>query len=342
MHRLGAAAREAAVAVAIAALSASCSAAGTYGGSSDAASGKSGERPTKDDSSKAGPSSGETETKPDETKPDETKPGEKIEQKTPQSEAPLDTDDSPPPPPANITGLYLTCSTPYGLKADTVAFDCRMERGGKMLDDDELVSGVTWKFRSPNPELVEPRIDLSPSADWHAEYVFVGRAALSPDDLRDSVVLVELAPSSSDAGEISVSYRDDCKSHKPEAASCIVNKPLVIGISMSSSWQNKSDHLLVEWDAPTAPAVGSLVVRGQPNSSVQFQPVDGQRYAAGTVYGGDIIAYIGSGTSLQDRDVVLDSQYTYVIYHHDQSFAYGPGHSVDIVRSLTGSNPPSP
>lgn len=332
----GSVARAATLAVAIAALSA-CSEVGTYG-NGDVSSEKSGERSAKKDTPRKDSSGSDTERKPD----------GKIEQKAPQHEevpdekVPDEEDDPPTSPPVNITGIYLTCSPPYGVKADTVAFDCRMERDGKKLDDDGLVSSVTWKFKSPNAELAQPRIDLNPSADWHAAYVFVGRAALSSEDLRDSTVLVELAASSSDTSEISVTYREDCKSHKPDSASCTVNTAPAVGIPRRTSWLNQGDHILLSWAAPTVPAVGTLVVKSQAGGSMAFRPVDGQRYTTGTLYGSDVVAYVGPEISLQDRKVVSGSEYTYAFFHHDESFVYSPGMVMGFVSPISGSEAASP
>jgi hypothetical protein len=325
--------RAATLAAAIAALSA-CSEVGTYG-NSDVSSEKPRKSPAKEDAPRKDSPGGDNEQKPD----------EKIEQKKPpEDEVPDEDGDAPTSPPVNITGIYLTCAPPYGVKADTVAFDCRMERDGKKLDDDGLVSSVTWKFKSPNAELAQPRIDRNPSADWHAAYVFVGRAAISSEDLRDSVVLVELAASSSDTSEISVTYREDCKSHKADSASCTVNTAPAIGIPGRTSWLNQGDHILLSWAAPTAPAVGTLVVKNQAGGSMSmaFRPVDGQRYATGTLYGSDVVAYVGPEISLQDRKVVSGSEYTYAFFHHDESFVYSSGMVMGFVSPISGSEAASP
>lgn len=295
---------------------AACSQVGTYGGSE-----KPSETPGKD-SDKEGSSKRDS---PGRVRENQTGTKTESEGVVAEEESPLEVEDDSPQPPINITGVYLTCSAPYGLKADAVALDCRMERDGQKIDDDLLLSSVTWKFRSPKPELV-PRIDLNPRLDWHAAYVFDGRATLSSEDLSGSAVFVELATTDADTRELSVAYRQECRSHKPASASCITSPAGSIRPPSQTSYRANGDHLLLSWTDPVAPALGALVVKCEPNNrNLTFDPVAGQQYVAGTIYGKEEVMYAGPQTSLQDPDVAFGTDYSYVVYHHDQNFVYGPG-----------------
>jgi hypothetical protein len=309
-----------ALACAVAALTA-CSAVGTYGGN-QATSETPGKPPADEPSSKEDSSRRRQETQSENATSGQTstevQPEGNIEQE-------ITEDDERPEAPINITGVYLTCSTPYGPSADTVAFDCRVERDGEMVDDDRLLSRSTWKFKSPKPELV-PRADPASDAAWHASYVFVGRATLAEEDLRDSLVLVEVATGDADIREISVAYRPECKSHKPESAVCVVSPTASVRPPQAASYRAEGDHLLLRWTAVTAPAVATLVIRSEPGTrNVVFRPVDGQRYSPGIMYGKELITYAGSQTSLQDRGAVYGNDYAYVMYHHDENFVYSDG-----------------